>query len=74
MNKRFIILFICAFLIDYPTIFLRHIECEEKNHMLKSLFISIDSFLGHPLLTRDVNMAWHIGLGMKLSPNRKFED
>ena len=73
MNKRFTVLFICAFLIDYRIIFLRYIECEEKSDV-KEFIISIDSFLGHPLLTRDVNMAWHIGLGMKLSPNRKFED
>jgi hypothetical protein len=43
-----------------------------KNQKFKSLFISIDSSLGC-MLTRHANMACHIGLGMKLSPNRKFK-
>ena len=73
MNKRFTVLFICAFLIDYRIIFLRYIECEEKSDV-KEFIISIDSFLGHPLLIRHATMACHIGLGMKLSPDTKFKD
>jgi len=73
MNKRFTLLFICAFELTIEPYFYDTSNVM-KNYRLKSLFIYIDSFLGYSLLARHVNMACHIGLGMKLSPNRKFED
>jgi len=39
MNKRFTVLFICAFLIDYRIIFLRYIECEEKSDVKEFIYI-----------------------------------
>ena len=51
MNKRFTLLFICAFELTIEPYFYDTSNVM-KNYRLKSLFIYIDSFLGHPLLTR----------------------